>query len=54
MEGEFALYYLLMVKAYRTSITTHVNGRPHVYDYDLTQLQAMKLYHPEGVKVFNQ
>lgn len=27
-----------MAKAYRTSITTHVNGRPHVYGYDLTKL----------------
>lgn len=27
-----------MAKAYRTAITTHVNGRPHVYGYDLTKL----------------
>lgn len=27
-----------MPKAYRTSISTHVEGRPHVYGYDLTKL----------------
>lgn len=27
-----------MPKAYRTSITTHVDGKPHVYGYDLTKL----------------
>lgn len=27
-----------MAKAYRTSITTHVDGKPYVYGYDLTKL----------------
>lgn len=27
-----------MAKPYRTSITTHVGGKPHVYGYDLTKL----------------
>lgn len=27
-----------MAKAYRTAITTHVDGKPHVYGYDLTKL----------------
>lgn len=27
-----------MAKPYRTSITTHVNGKPYVYGYDLTKL----------------
>ncbi len=27
-----------MAKPYRTAITTHVDGRPHVYGYDLTKL----------------
>jgi len=27
-----------MSKPYRTSITTHVDGKPHVYGYDLTKL----------------
>lgn len=27
-----------MPKAYRTSISTHANGKPYVYGYDLTQL----------------
>lgn len=27
-----------MPKAYRTSISTHADGKPHVYGYDLTQL----------------
>ncbi len=27
-----------MAKAYRTSITTHVGGKPYVYGYDLTKL----------------
>jgi len=27
-----------MPKSYRTSITTHVSGKPHVYGYDLTKL----------------
>ncbi len=27
-----------MAKPYRTSITTHVNGRPYVYGYDLIEL----------------
>ena len=27
-----------MAKSYRTSITTHVDGKPHVYGYDLTKL----------------
>lgn len=27
-----------MPRAYRTSITTHVDGKPHVYGYDLTKL----------------
>lgn len=29
-----------MAKPYRTSITTHVGGRPHVYGYDLTKLSG--------------
>lgn len=27
-----------MAKSYRTSITTHASGKPHVYGYDLTKL----------------
>lgn len=29
-----------MAKQYRTSISTHVDGRPHVYGHDLTKLAA--------------
>ncbi|MDO8486814.1 MAG: citryl-CoA lyase [Candidatus Curtissbacteria bacterium] len=33
-----------MPKAYRTSITTHVEGKPHVYGYDLTKLAGAKSF----------
>lgn len=33
-----------MVKSYRTSITTHVNGRPHVYGYDLIELAGQNSF----------
>lgn len=33
-----------MPKAYRTAITTHVEGKPHVYGYDLTKLAGAKSF----------
>lgn len=33
-----------MSKAYRTSITHHVDGKPHVYGYDLTKLAGVKSF----------
>lgn len=33
-----------MSKAYRTSITHHVEGKPHVYGYDLTKLAGDKSF----------
>ncbi len=33
-----------MAKPYRTSITTHVEGKPHVYGYDLTKLAGTKSF----------
>ncbi len=33
-----------MPKAYRNSITTHVEGKPHVYGYDLTKLAGAKSF----------
>lgn len=33
-----------MVKSYRTSITTHVDGKPYVYGYDLIKLSGNKSF----------
>jgi len=33
-----------MTKPYRTSITHHVDGKPHVYGYDLTKLAGNKSF----------
>jgi citryl-CoA lyase len=33
-----------MSKPYRTSITHHVDGKPHVYGYDLTKLAGIKTF----------
>src|SRR3989338_5523177 len=33
-----------MSKPYRTSITHHVEGKPHVYGYDLTKLAGSKSF----------
>lgn len=33
-----------MSKPYRTSITNHVEGKPHVYGYDLTKLAGSKSF----------
>lgn len=33
-----------MPKPYRTSITTHADGKPHVYGYDLTKLAGTKSF----------
>lgn len=34
----------MMAKAYRTAISTHVNGRPHVYGYDLIELAGQSSF----------